>query len=43
MPRPHVLCTHVVAATEPLQILTTDADVLRYAQHLPIHLAGVKP
>ncbi len=32
-----------VAATEHFQILTTDADFLRYAQHLPIHLAGAKP
>ena len=32
-----------VAATEPLQILTTDTDFLRYAQHLPLHLTGVKP
>jgi predicted nucleic acid-binding protein len=32
-----------VAATEHLQILTTDADFLRYTKHLPIHLTGVKP
>ena len=32
-----------VAAAEHLQILTTDADFLRYAQHLPIHPAGFKP
>lgn len=31
-----------VAATEHLQILTTDADFLRYAKHLPIQLFGVK-
>lgn len=31
-----------VAATEHLQILTTDADFLRYAKHLPIRLCGMK-
>jgi predicted nucleic acid-binding protein len=30
-----------VAAMEELQILTTDADFLRYAKHLPIRLCGV--
>ena len=32
-----------VAAVERLQILTTDADFLRYAQHLPIQICGVQP
>jgi predicted nucleic acid-binding protein len=32
-----------VAAIERLQILTTDADFLRYAKHLPIGLYGVEP
>jgi len=31
-----------VAHLEDLQILTTDADFLRYAQHLPIQLGGSK-
>lgn len=31
-----------VAAIEHLQILTTDADFLRYVKHLPIHLCGVE-
>jgi len=35
-----LICT--VAATEHLQILTTDADFLRYAKHPPIHLSGAK-
>jgi predicted nucleic acid-binding protein len=30
-----------VAAVEELQILTTDSDFLRYAEHLPIRLCGV--
>lgn len=32
-----------VAAVEHLQTLTTDADFLRYAQHLPIQICRVKP
>ena len=31
-----------VAHLEHLQILTTDADFLRYAKHLPIQLGGAK-
>ena len=31
-----------VAVIERLQILTTDADFLRYAKHLPIQLAGAE-
>jgi len=31
-----------VAHIEHLQILSTDADFLRYAQHLPIQLCGTK-
>jgi len=32
--------TCAVPAAEPLHILTTDADFLRYAKHLPIRLVG---
>ncbi|MDY0358032.1 MAG: PIN domain-containing protein [Sedimentisphaerales bacterium] len=32
-----------VAASEHLQILTSDSDFLRYAEHLPIRVCGTTP